>query len=98
MGILHPLKNDQTQKTQAEKIRKRKQGLRVRRKQQPAPKTGNRILTDWAQQLREEGRLQDKKLVINPPSYDKMSDALFKVIGDYKKIADTEEEMSKPVS
>jgi hypothetical protein len=84
-------------KRKRKKIRRRKQSLRVRRKQQPSPKTGSRILTDWARKLREEGRLQDKKLVINPPSHDKMSDALFKIIGDYKEIADTEEEMRKLV-
>ncbi len=78
--------------------RKHKQSRLVAQKQQVPQGTGNHILNDWAQQLREEGRLEDAELVVNPPGHDKLSDNLLELLGDYTKVAETVEEMRKLIS
>jgi hypothetical protein len=58
----------------------------------------NKLVNKFKENLQKEGFLQDKKLVLNPPGQEKMSDVLMEFIQPYEDYATNDEAFGKLIA
>jgi len=87
-------------KTTKQQKRKQKKAQRRKKRQAHRPvartsQSGQQVLSDWAEDLRENEMFDKAQFVINPTDEDKMSEALLDIVGELADGAETQGEMER---